>query len=101
MRPATSHGAWEVVRPIVVIAVDAARLHTTADTRPASVSHSITISQSSPPAARHADTGNGTIGFSVRKHRTNKPLDMIRYCALSATVPQDPVGAVGHEYRCA
>ena len=100
MRPATAHAAWEIVRAIVVTVVDAVRLHTTADTRPASVSHSNTISQSSPPAARHADTGNGTIGFSVRKHRTNKPLDMFRYRPLSATVPQDPVGAGRHEYRC-
>ncbi|OZC43398.1 hypothetical protein CH294_25050 [Rhodococcus sp. 14-2483-1-1] len=90
MRTATTHRAWKLVRPIVVLVVDAARLHTTADTRPASVSHSITISQSSPPAARHADNETGTIGFSVRKHPTNKPFDVIRLRAIRSWSPRIP-----------
>ncbi|OZD09082.1 hypothetical protein CH275_02095 [Rhodococcus sp. 06-235-1A] len=91
MRSTTAHSAWKIIRPTVVPIVDAVRLHTTADTRPASVSHSITISQSSPRAARHADTYSGTIGFSVRKHRTNKPLDLIRIATFRRRSPGIPM----------
>lgn len=86
MRPTTTHASWKIVRPLV----EPAGLHTAANSRLASVSHSLTISQSCSLAARHADTGDGSIGLSVRQTSYKQT---IRCDSRSTVSDKDPPGS--------